>query len=153
MIQFMQETLIRTLRARRAQIRARWESFLRIERVDTPLGHPDTLVFMFDQTLDQVFEALRAPAIPPAPVPRSYARSSSPLLAYFLAGEQALLEVLVMIQSDLPGLDPGERDSAVTELRNTVRTIATREIELLSGVYVPAPAPSGRRHGTRSVRS
>ena len=144
----MQGSLLRTLRAQRAQIRTRWESFLRIEPVNTALGHPDTLVFMFDQTLDEVFAALAAPARPPAPVSRPSGGGHSPLFAYFLAGEQALLESLVMIQADLPGLDPVERDSAAAELRNTVRTIAAREIDLLNGVCRPSPTPAGRRPGS-----
>jgi hypothetical protein len=130
----MQETFIRALQGRRAQIRARWETFLRIEKVNTPLANPDTLVYLFDQTLNEVFHALAEPH-PGRPAPPPPARDKNPLYAYFLAGEQAMLEALILIQAGASGLDPKERDADVAHLRHIMHKIARRDIESLEGAF------------------
>ena len=131
----MQETFIRTLRTQRAQIRARWEALLRVEKVNTPLANPDTLVFLFNQTLDEVFATLSNPPVRRHSIPKECASEKNPLLAYFLAGEQALLEALVLAQAGSRHLDPRERDADVAELKQVLHTIARREIGTLDGVF------------------
>lgn len=124
----MNEKLLRALQRRRPQIRARWGALLRLERAPTPLGNPDTLVFMFDQTLDQVLAALPgrpAPSVRPRPEPRC---DCNPMRDYFPALEQALTEALVLAQAEQPALEPGERVAAVTELFSALRRVAVREI-------------------------
>lgn len=130
----MNESLLRALQGRRPQIRARWEALLRLERVPTPLGNPDTLVFMFDQTLDEVLAA--RPRRPAGTVkPRSEPRCDcNPMRVYFPALEQALIEALVLVQSGQPALTAGERIDAVTELCTTLRRIARREIAAFDGL-------------------
>jgi hypothetical protein len=130
----MQETFIRTLRAQRAQIRTRWEGLLRVEKVNTPLANPDTLVFLFNQTLDEVFAMLGNPPARRPETPLENASEKNPLRAYFLAGEQALLESLVLAQATSRHLDPRERDADVAELKQVLHTIARREIGTLEGV-------------------
>jgi hypothetical protein len=133
----MQEDLIRALRDRRGDIRARWETLLRIERVNTPLANPDALVFMIDWTCDELFAAL---VHPPSrrragrPIDNNHGRPDcpcgrNPLLTYFAAGEQALEEALILEQASRPTLEPLERDMAFAELQLAVREIARREIE------------------------
>jgi hypothetical protein len=132
----MQEDLVRELSARRREIHARWEALLRIERVNTPLANPEALVFMLDWTLDEVFGSLQrplarrrttsAPAICPC--------GRNPLLAYFAAGKQALVEALVLVQSAHAGLDPAIRDDALVELKHCVHEITRREIESFCSV-------------------
>src|SRR3954462_4663597 len=103
----MQEELVRALRDRRAETRARWEALLRIEKVNTPLANPDALVFMIDWTLDEVFGALLRPLSSrrrPAKFENHRPRPEcpcgrNPLLAYFAAGEQALEEALILEQA------------------------------------------------------
>jgi hypothetical protein len=131
----MQEAFISTLRERRAQIRARWEAFLRIEKVNTPLANPDTLVYLFDQTLDEVFAALKDPPAPRQSAPPAGACEKNPLFAYFVAGEQALLEALVLAQAGSRNLDPKERDADVAHLRHVMHKIARRDIGSLEGVF------------------
>jgi len=139
----MQEALIGALQARRPQVRARWEALLRVERVTTPLANPDALVHLIDSTLDEIMERLRQPR----PGPRNFLRPVSyatiratcecgrnPLLAYFLAGEQALLEALVLAQSESPPTDASERSTAVAELYIAVRRLAQREVEAFCAV-------------------
>ena len=96
----MNPDLLLRLQAMRPQIRARWEALLRIERLHTPLANPDTLVFMFDLTLDEVLSALPGRPVRSAG-PRPVCRyDSNPMRAYFPALEQALLEALIHAQAD-----------------------------------------------------
>ena len=146
----MQDELVRALRARRAEIHARWEALLRIEKINTPLANPDALVFMIDWTLDEYFATLRpvlsrhrnghtssAPSRPDCPCGRN------PLLAYFAAGEQAIEEALVLEQARASALDPVQRDAAFAELKLIVREIARREIGAFCAVcqYRNLPRP------------
>lgn len=137
----MQDELVRALRARRAEIHARWEALLRIEKVNTPLANPDALVFMIDWTLDECYATLRPPgcrrrngrpaealAKPDCPCGRN------PLLAYFAAGEQAIEEALILEQARASSIDPVQRDEAFAEVKLTVREIALREIEAFCSV-------------------
>lgn len=138
----MQESLARVLRARRPEIRARWEALLRIERANTPLANPDALVFMLDWTLDEVFTMLANPHARRRPNRVTYTTSAkavcpcgrNPLLIYFAAGEQALDEALVLAQAEMPSLDPVERDAAFAGLTQAVREISRREIESFCAV-------------------
>jgi hypothetical protein len=130
----MQEVYLQSLRTRREQIRARWEALLRIERVKTPLANPDTLVYLFDQTLDEVFTALGEAPAQRHPVPPASACEKNPLLAYFIAGEQALMEALVLAQAESNRLDPKERDADVAHLRQIMHKIARRDVGSLEGV-------------------
>ncbi len=143
----MQEAFIRTLSSRRAQIRARWEIFLRIEKVNTPLANPDTLVYLFDQTLDEVFAALHDTPIPRHPAPPAGACEKNPLSAYFVAGEQALLEALILAQAGSHHLDPKERDADVAHLRHVMHKIARRDIGSLEGVFHSKKAPAAHSAG------
>ena len=136
----MQAALIRTLSARRAQIRARWEAFLRIERVNTPLANPDTLVYLFDDTLKEVFAMLQEPPARRSPGPLEPASGNNPLIAYFIAGEQALLEALILAQAGSPSLDPAVRDTELAELKSAIRTIARRELGTWDGLCQPKKA-------------
>lgn len=146
----MQEDLIRALRDRRGDIRARWETLLRIERVNTPLANPDALVFMIDWTCDELFTALthshgrrRSGRVTDNGARADCPCGRNPLLTYFAAGEQALEEALILEQASRPALEPAERDTAFTELQLTVREIARREIESFCAVcqYRTEPRP------------
>ncbi len=140
----MDRSLLRALHERRPQIRARWETLLRIERVETPLANPDTLVFLFDRTLDAVLAAL--PRRPPAP-PRARLRcrcDCNPMRVYYLALEQALLETLIEIQTERPDLSAKTRISSVTELCTTLRSIAQRELNVLDQICLQRPRRARR---------
>jgi hypothetical protein len=133
----MQEDLVRALSARRRDIRVRWEALLRIERVNTPLANPEALVFMLDWTFDEIIAALQrphhgrrratsAPAVCPC--------GRNPLLAYFAAGKQALVEALVLAQAEHASLEPAVRDEALAELKHCVHELTRREIESFCSV-------------------
>lgn len=138
----MQDALVTALRAQRSQIREHWEALLRVEPINSPLGHPDSLVHMLDWTLDEIFAGLTNPlarhrigrtrigheAPPACPCGRN------PLLSYFSAGEQAMREALVLAQAEAPHLDPIERDVSFEELNLILQQISRREIEAFCGV-------------------
>jgi len=160
----MQESFVAALGTRRPQIRERWEALLRIERVNTPLANPNALVFMIDWTLDEVFAALRNPhgrrrTARSADVAAARAEcpcGRNPLLAYFAAGEQALHEALVLMQAELPALDPVERDAAFAALTLTVREISRREIESFCAVCQyrqGAQGAAGAPHAAHTVHA
>jgi hypothetical protein len=138
----MHESFLHDLRARRAEIHARWEALLRTERVNTPLANPDALVHLIDWTLDQILAGLRHTgakrrheARPVAAEPRPECLCGrNPLLAFFVAGEQALLETLVLLQASASKLDPAERDDELAELYRVIRGISRREIESFCAV-------------------
>lgn len=138
----MQESLLNSLCAQRQAIHARWDALLRTERVTSPLAYPDALVHLIEWALDQIFTSLRDPGIrrkaehaggraaarPECPCGRN------PLLAFFLAGEQALLEALVLEQAAHLPIDPRERDTALNELYYVLRAMARREVDAFCSV-------------------
>jgi hypothetical protein len=133
----MQESMVAALRDRRTQIRARWEDLLRVERASTPLANPDSLVHLFDWTLDEFFRSVQN-----LPSRRRALRAGeqdcpcgrNPLLAYFAAGEQSLRESLVLAQAAMKDLAPFARDTALADLNLALQYIARREIEAFCAV-------------------
>lgn len=107
---------------------------MRIERVTTPLANPDTLVYHFNHTLDEIFALLAAPGERGPLLALHEGCACNPFRAYYLAGEQALLEVLVLAQAARPGVTTADRADAVAELKFAVNTIARRDIESMNGL-------------------
>ena len=137
----MQGELVQALLSRRTQICARWTALLHIERANTALAHPDTLIHLLDWTFDSIIQALEltlnrktlavaqaSGARPNCPCGRN------PYLYFFIAGEQAWLEALVFTQVAMPKLEAVARDQAVAELLNIVRTLARTEVEAFCSV-------------------
>lgn len=143
----MHEKTIRALQARRAKIRTRWEALLRIEKVTTPLANPDTLVFALDQSLDEIFAALRQPPVPLADTESPGAEGVCPWRAYYRAGQQAMLEALILVQAGLPALDPASRDNTFGHLQQVIGHLMQREVSAWRGLGPPparSPAPRVR---------
>jgi hypothetical protein len=138
----MQETLVNALRARRPKVREHWEALLRTEPISTPLGHPDALVHLIDWTLDEIFTTLSNPLTRHRTARMRSASESrpecpcrrNPLLAYFVAAEQAMHEALVLAQAASAPLDPLERDASFHELNLILHSISRRELEAFCGV-------------------
>ena len=133
----MQESMVAALRERRPQIRVRWEGLLRVERANTPLANPDSLVHLIDWTLDEFFRSVQN--LPSRRRPQRHAEHEcpcgrNPLLAYFAAGEQALRESLILAQSAMKDLAPFARDSALADLDLALQQIARREIAAFCAV-------------------
>lgn len=148
----MHEKTIRALQARRAQIRTRWEALLRIEKVTTPLANPDTLVFALNQSLDEIFAALRKPAAPLVLAAPTNADWPCPWRAYYRAGEQALLESLILLQAKTPALDPATRDHTFAQLKQVIGHLTQREVSAWRGLG-PPPVRRAENHSRRSRAS
>ena len=147
----MQECWVSALYAERKSIRRQWETLLRLEDGDTPIAAPDCLVHLIDWTLDEIFDELRrkrashasAPGSPAAAMATSDCRCGhNPLTKHFLAGEQALLESLVLLQAKAASIDPGRRATAVARLYVAVHAVARREVRAFCGVCA-RPRASG----------
>jgi hypothetical protein len=140
----VQTALIEAMDSRRARIRARWETLMKGERVSTPLARPEFLVYLIDATLDRVFAALRERASGTADagfagpeLKRAYCECGrNPLLLFFLAGEQTLLEELIHLQAATPEFTSASRELEVTELYLAVRREARREVGAFCSVCV-----------------
>lgn len=143
----MEPQLVDGLLARRAETKARWIALLHIEPVTTPLANPGTLAFMIDDSLDAVYATLagRRPLRPFKPSPT--ADSHNPFIAYFLAGKQALLEALVLVQAQAAGTDRNHREAAVAELTSAIEGIVGSEVDAFGQVCHPAAAPTTRTRG------
>lgn len=127
--------LLRTLRARRSQIHAHWKMLLRGERVNTALAHPDTLAFMIGSTIEELLHSLECGRPPRQRTHRAACPCGrNPLLAYFHAGEQALLEEMVLAQIALTGLTAQDRAESIHELREAVRGFGDAEVEAFCGL-------------------
>ncbi len=137
----MDKNLVAAMRARRLLIRERWEALMRTERANSPMADPDLLVHLLDDTLHEIFTILSgtdcgetAPTLPHAAGSAECPCGSNPLIAYFIAGEQAMLEGLILVQAEAETFDPVQRDRAVDTLLLVFRTIAHREISGFCGV-------------------
>ncbi len=137
----MHESLVEALHERRPAIKSRWSDLLHIERAATPLAHPDTLVHLLDETLDNIFEALRGhlvddePASLSAPAARPFCECGrNPFLHYYMAGERALLEALILTQAETRPCDAPTRDLAVLDLYLVVRRFARGDVSVFCSV-------------------
>ena len=128
----MEESLVQLLRTKCAGIRSRWSDLLHAERALSPLAHPDTLAFLLDETLENIFTGLNSAVGQknPAPAWPRCACGLNPYLRFYVAGELALLEALVLIQAEIHVRDASTRDLAVLELYEVVRRFARNDVEL-----------------------
>jgi hypothetical protein len=145
----MEPALVQELRRQRKQIRRRWETFLRLEKATSPLANPDTLVFGVDRSLGEIFSGLLRPAglKPPRGPARECGCGRHPLRAYYRAGEQAVLEALVLTQARRAPCEAAQRDREFAEVKAVVTALAQRDIAALAGVCQlppdPPPPPGG----------
>ena len=147
----MEESLVQLLRTKCAGIRSRWSDLLHVERALSPLAHPDTLAFLLDETLENIFTGLSSAVGQknPAPAWPRCACGLNPYLRFYVAGELALLEALVIIQAEIHMRDANARDRAVLELYAVVRRFACDDVELFCSLCQlrddrrAAPALSG----------
>lgn len=159
----MDSGVIERLEALRPEIKGKWETLLRVEPVSSPLASPDALVHLIDWTLDTIFHALRAQhahrrstrsgsADAAASFPSLCKCGLNPLLAYFVAGEQAMIEHLVLLQArDVRS--SRVHAEAVPEMKHVLAVIARREIEAFCAVCqhrhdhraMSHPQPASRR--------
>lgn len=131
----MHAELVQALSNQRPQIVARWGTYLRMQPVVSALARPETLMFGVDGVLDEVFARLRRP--PPKRPVRRWADnfcSRNPLRAFYAAGEQALLEMMVVAQTLQGQTVPRQRAAALEEVRQAIRSISRRDLEGLASL-------------------
>ncbi|MBA3850372.1 MAG: hypothetical protein C0502_10325 [Opitutus sp.] len=147
----MDESAIQRLEGLRPSWKREWEALLRSEPTLSPLGNPDTLVYLMDETIAEVLKSLRARALRHvatnsrallAPLQRHCACGLNPLLNYYATGELALHAVAApMLVEHL--------DEALT----SYHLLAQKEIDTLcavcqhrAGSDCPMPAMTGTAH-------
>jgi len=93
------QSVIAKIELLRPAIKRDWGALLRAEPTLSPLGHPDTLTFLMDETINQVIKSVhshtlksmiqRSPVLL-APLQRHCHCLQNPLLNYYATGELAL---------------------------------------------------------------
>ena len=128
----MEHGVIIQLEALRPAIKREWEHLLRTEPALSPLANPDTLVFLMDETLEQLFHGVRTrsarttpreAALLLTPLQRRCTCGLNPLLTYYATGELALRAATAAAL--------GENFEPVLLV---LHSIARREIDALCGV-------------------
>ena len=137
----MEESDIRRLEAQRAALKREWEILLRTEPTLSPLGNPDTLVYMMDETIDRLLAELRLHVPTPdqrsqrSPLQRRCLCGLNPLLNYYATGELAIHAV----STSLFGL-------AVEVPVAVFHQMAEREIDMLCSVCCYREHPVHPKH-------
>jgi hypothetical protein len=134
----VEPNILRDLQARRGEIRAHWETLLRLERASSPLAQPDTLVHLLDTTLDEIYRDLElwSPRRHPtaaADAPRCPC-GRNPFLAYFAAGRQAMRDALIRVQTAGPAPTARQRDLTLACVDQVFSHISSREVTSFCGL-------------------
>ncbi len=126
------EGIIQRLEGLRSSWKREWEALLRSEPTLSPLGNPDTLVYLMDETIAGVLKSLRTRSLRPVainsrallmPLQRHCACGLNPLLNYYATGELALHMVAAPVLA-------GDLDEALT----SYHLLAQKEIDTLCAV-------------------
>jgi hypothetical protein len=126
------ESAIGLLEGQRPLIKQRWEALLRVEPVVSPLSSPDALVYLMDETLDQLVAAMRTRSVKSwlrrhqalvAPLGEQCVCGLNPLLSYYITGRIALTAVT---ESKL--------GPAFADVLLFFHSIAQKDLEALCGV-------------------
>jgi hypothetical protein len=155
----VEKELLRRLVARRPEIRARWNELLHTEAANSPLAHPDTLVHLLDWSLAEILAAIEGPASRRQAAPKSFeavralcACGRNPLLGLFQAGEQAVIEGLILCQAQNRGDSSEARSQALAEVQAAVRNVAAAEVESFCSVCQYREAALSGRCGAVAAR-
>ncbi len=145
----MKQGYLEALDDNRAEIKGKWETLLRTAPATTPLGNPDTMVFLMDESLQQLFSLFRSKSARPWLSRRRPAHPGAgmschcrlnPLINYFIAGEAALAFAAQGLPRSRHHLDDVAATTCVDELLLTFRFLARREIHAFCGVCQFSPA-------------
>lgn len=124
--------MIQRLEGLRPSWKREWEVLLRAEPTLSPLGNPDTLVYLMDETISEVLRILRVRSLKNAvtnsralllPLQRHCACGLNPLLNYYATGELALHAVAA-----------GPLAEHLDEALTSYHVLARREIDTLCAV-------------------
>ena len=142
----MDQSVIDRIESLRPVIKREWGTLLRAEPTLSPLGHPDTLTYLMDETITQVMKNIhgqplkswiqRSPVLL-APLQRHCHCRQNPLLNYYATGELALRAAL------RPEFDAESCEAILT----VYHVKAQQEIETLCAVcQVPANKAGRSKH-------
>lgn len=121
----------------RPMVKTCWEVLLRAEPATSPLGNPDTLVFMMDRTLDAFFTSIQSPAprrwlarypLLCRPLNDTCPCTRNPLLQYYVSGEQALLAIAGQTVADM-AVGPEEEARILSEVQLAFHYQAQYELQ------------------------
>jgi hypothetical protein len=143
--------LLEQLREQSPAIHVRWETLLRVEPVVSPLASPDALTLLIPDTIAKVLTALaaaprRSLSLRDEAADRIVACDCghNPYRAFFVAGEQACVETLVLLQAKQPAAK--RRESDMAELIRAVRRIAAGEIDTFCSICTDYRVAASCRH-------
>lgn len=134
----MNPRFLRQVAQLRPMIKTCWEVLLRAEPPLNPLGNPDTLVYMMDCTLDEIFAGahtagprrwLSQRPLLCQPFAETCPCGRNPLYRYYESGEQALLAIAGRAAAGFAGFTAAERREYLAELRLTFVYFAQRELQ------------------------
>jgi hypothetical protein len=142
----MHESVVTALQTHRPALRHRWEKRLRALPPSSALATPDALVHLMDWTLDRFFKELSAGKARSARASREdpCPCGLNPLLAYFVAAEDALIETLFMDEALWPALPGSAREEAIAAVRHAIQKVGHSEISSFCALCRHKEA--GRRH-------
>ncbi len=146
----MQTAFIHEMILRRSEISRRWRLTLRDGAYYTALGNPETLRYMIEPTLDRLFGPTEPPRGSKAPQPVRLMDEASrcalnPMIAFFLAGESALVAVVREIRPS-PALPETQLLLSEGEMLERLREIGREEVRNfceICGIEEPAAAAHG----------
>ena len=134
----MSPVLLQQLRAQSATVHVRWETLLRMEPVSGPLANPDALVRLIPDSLARVFESLdgaREQGCTLTELTRTRLPNCdcgyNPFVAYYIAGERAFTEAVVLLQA---AGSAGRSERELSIVINAVRCLARDEIDTFCGI-------------------
>lgn len=125
----------------RPAIKKEWEALLRAEPAPSPLGNPDTLLYLMDETITQVFRSLSEHPLEAmlkktsallVPLQRHCGCGLNPLLNYYATGELAL-HLVAAKRVPQPLLDA---------LLTSFHLLAQQEIDTLCSVCLNRSSPA-----------
>jgi len=135
----MRRQFLRQLIRLRPIVKTCWEVLLRAEPPASPLGNPDTLVFMMDSTLDAFFAALHSR------MPRRWLAhhpllcgtlnetcpcGRNPLLTYYLTGEQAVLAIAAQALDKTAGIAAADQERLLADVQLAFHYLAQHELQV-----------------------
>jgi hypothetical protein len=143
------------LRERRHAIAQAWAALLHVERYNSALANPDTLQYLVPDTLERIFATLarsfRVPvslASAKLPLPPCNC-GHNPYRAFFIAGEQAITEAMILVQAELPAALRRESDLAAVLF--TIRRHAAADIDVFCGICTHRGHARNCRFGNSSA--
>ncbi len=140
-----------------ARVLARWRERLRALPPSSALANPDLLTPLMAPALARVRQEATDTRGAPLAEPASCPCGLNPLLAFYLTGECATMDVLWSHADALLNLAPRERERVCATLNQAWRRVAADEIALFCSVCQhsskPAAAPvRGSSEGVRSAQ-